>query len=46
MIDGEIDGKRRKKQDNDTLFKCTGLRNYLDLSDLLKFGLESELNEM
>ena len=46
VTDGEIEGKRRKKQNKGTLFKCTCLSNYLDLSDSLMFGCEGELNKM
>ena len=45
MTDGEIGGKRRKKQNKDTLFKCTGLSNYLDSSDSQRFEWERELNK-
>ena len=45
ITEGEIEGKRRKKQNKGTLFKCTCLSNYLDSSDSLMFGWERELNK-
>ena len=45
VTDGIIEGKRREKQNKGTLFKCTGVSDYLNLSDLLMFGSERELSK-